>query len=220
MDTDLHQLPAGREPLPATAADDLDALLSQPTSYIPPPPLATDEGQEPPPSGTVPPNPGDFEADPQPDDTTADPDAEPPKTRSFYRRQATQFVRTFDVAQKTVLASFVYPRTMLEPGDRALVSEYRTRYKTAKRSNRLEVPVEGDPLWDALRRYEQLDAAVGELPLTDDEKADLVAPLTDVLEKHQKKALTPEWALVVAVFLVMLPRLEPLFPNLFSSLQK
>ncbi|MBO0946988.1 hypothetical protein [Fibrella forsythiae] len=212
---ETNQLP------PPSATDDLDNLLNQPTSYIAPPPVATVDGQEPPPPVDSPSmDPGDFDLEVDQDPVSTDPGAEPTKNRAFFRRQATQFVKTFNVAQKTVLSSVVYPKTILEPGDKQLVADYRVKYKTRSKSNKLEIPAEGDELYDALRRYEQLDQAISELPLSAEEQADLIAPLTDVLEKHQQKALTPEWALVVAVFLVMLPRLEPVFPKLFSSLTK
>ncbi|MEZ0610458.1 hypothetical protein ACAW74_18230 [Fibrella sp. WM1] len=196
--------------------DDIDALLSQDTNYIPPAPT-TDDGTFVPPPDAKPVDPNDFddldEAAPDPDA----PDEPQPKGRAFFRRQATQLVRTFDVAQKTLLRSWVYPRTILEPGDRELVTEYRTRAKAAKKTKQLQLPDQDDDLWNALNRYEQLDKACEELPLTDDEKADLIAPLADVLEKHQKGALSPEMALLLAVAMIMLPRLEPVFPKLFSS---
>lgn len=212
-----NQLPVAK---PSVDVDELDEMLGQPTSYIPPPPPSID-GEDPvPPDGSPDLDPDDFEPGEPADLVDPDNDAEPAKNRAFFRRQAKQFVKTFDVAQKTVLGSIVYPKAILEPGDRELVADYRVKYKTSRKSNRLEIPAKGDELYDALQRYEKLDQACSELPLTPEEQADLIAPLTDVLEKHERKALTPEWALVVAVFLVMLPRLEPMFPKLFASLTK
>jgi hypothetical protein len=148
---------------PPVEVVDISSLLSQETNYIVPP-ASVGADSTMPPVGSAQLNPDDFELPPPPVEEPAGPDyvdpATEPRNRQFYLRQSRMIVRSFDVGQKTVLGYMVYPKTLLEPGDKELLRDLNIRVKQAGKSKRLNVPTEGDGVYEALKRFERLEEAI------------------------------------------------------------
>ena len=146
---------------------------------------------------------GDSSGDNDADDDYQE-DEVKPLGKAEARALAKQLVDDFSALQKTALAGFVYPNTILKKGDFTLEKEY----KQGSRS------VAHDAAKSRVDEYEHM---VSTLPFTREEKDQIAKPLSAVILKYQTMVkMGPEFSLVLAVFLVMLPRLEPMLANLFS----
>lgn len=141
-----------------------------------------------------------------PEDYTEDED-QPLKTLSECRRDAKAAVDLVDGLQTTVLKRYVYPKTILVKGDKDKLRRY---FDENERS---------EDVFDAYKRYQKLVEYSEALPFDKEDKERIIKPLSRIIQKYQTKALSPEWTLVLAVLIVMLPRLQPLFPSIFSGIE-
>jgi len=155
------------------------------------------------------PDPEDFEEGfDQGDEFEEEPQADPAPNKQFWRAQAKMYINAFNTLQQSVLSNYVYPKSILEPTDRRKFN----RFKEKTKGRRKDDIIIDDDIQSVLDRYAELDAQIGKLPFTGDEKETLTAPLSDLLEKHQQGKLSPEVALIIAVSIVMIPRLAPGLP--------
>lgn len=139
----------------------------------------------------------DFDDDDQEDEVK-------PLSKADARSLAKQLVDDLSALQKTALAGFVYPNTILRKGDFTLEKESRNGIFSPEHAA-------------AKERMAEYEHKLAELPFTKEEKEQIAKPLAAVILKYQSMMkISAEFSLVLAVFLVMLPRLEPLLSNLFS----
>jgi hypothetical protein len=168
-------------------------------------------------------NPEDFGSE---SETVTDPPpgGEPgePKKPVNFKKIASGFVKFFNSLLK-IGAKRLYPEVILKPEDPAILVDLKTRTemipdrdKEAFLASELESKDTLRYAWNRLSRVEELIAAA---PLTEDEKEMLIDPLADVIEKYRWMQVGPEANLLLAVIVVMAPRIEPLFPGLMSSLE-
>lgn len=118
----------------------------------------------------------------------------------------------------------VYPSVILEPGDAAKLNDLSRRVRLGRPLSKGEVFDEAtkeDPaLIDVLLRWEKCDEAIKGAPFTDEEKEYLREPLGLVIEKYDFLKAGPELVLLMAVCLVMIPRITPLMPGFSSFLSE
>ena len=150
---------------------------------------------------------GTFSDPGDPDDYTLEDEDQPIKTLSECRRDAKAAVDLMDGLQTTVLKRYVYPKTILEKGDKDKLRRY---FDENERS---------EDVFEAHKRYLKLVEYSEALPFEKEDKERIIKPLSRIIHKYQTKTLSPEWTLVLAVLIVMLPRLQPLFPSIFSGIE-
>ena len=193
----------GASPAPEHPPVDLIAEMARPTDQVADA-VDPDEAQ---------PDPNDFDEGYSQAGLGDDPDGDlpppdPAPNKSFWRSQARMWVNAFNTLQQSVLGSYVYPKAILEPADRRKLN----RFKEKSKGKRKEDLFLDDDIQAVLDRYAELDSQIGKLPFSADEKETLTAPLADLLAKHQQGKLSPEVALLIAVSIVMIPRLAPGLP--------
>lgn len=146
-----------------------------------------------------------------------DPEDEPPKAKKFNAKKiAYYWIRSFNIIQKRVMKS-LYKKTILQKGDQEAV-ERNIQQEDA--GIVIGEPEKGTPEYFQRQRMEKFLKYCEAAPFTDDEVEMLVDPLAQVVEKYKALQLTPEGQLALAVFFVMLPRLDPLFPSLTKMFEK
>lgn len=133
-----------------------------------------------------------------------------------YLYSATKYIKVFNVVTKWVLKP-MYRNRIMKPGDSEKVDEL-----IAENPNfSVKEAIKKDPeLLPLLKRYQRLENSIKELPFTDEEIKDIAEPLSEVLAKNPTWKISPETSLVMSVAMVMLPRLEPLFPNIGSFFER
>jgi len=128
------------------------------------------------------------------------------------RRSAQRWINFIDNIQKPLLVAG-YRKSIFHPGDEARMDEYEQR-RTAQGRYSIEDAVTDDSeFYYVLNRAREFTELCDKAALTDDEKDSLTGPLAEVLEKHSRLQLSPEMALLLAVAMVMLPRVAPLIPQ-------
>lgn len=150
------------------------------------------------------------------DDDAEDEPAAPSK--SVLKKSATRIVKAFSSVVK-LLAKKVYPAKILEPGDGELHAQIRAQVDAAPKSQKTDVFNSLIAQPEAAEMYERFlacQSAIEAAPLDQEEIEAIAEPLSDCLEKW-KAAPGPETALIIAVLVVMLPRIEPLFPGLSKA---
>lgn len=133
---------------------------------------------------------------------------DPEFTKDYFHKTAHRWVKAFNALQKSILRRS-YKKSILQKGDAEKAKEWQR--KKAQTNAKFEDIVDGD--WEVQERLERYMKAVEELPFTKDEAEDIAAPLAELVEKYRHLRMSPEMALIVAVTIAMLPRLEPIFPN-------
>jgi|GEM_PF-3353140 len=133
---------------------------------------------------------------------------EPTHTKEYIKKTADRLVSAFDILQRAIMKP-LYKKTMLRPGDADKAKKWA---RERENGQKIEDIVAGD--YDTKERLDAYVKALETLPLSDDDKEAIADPLSELVEKYRHLQLSPEWALVFAVGIVMLPRLEPLLPNM------
>lgn len=146
--------------------------------------------------------------------TTASTDDEPTVLHSVEdtRKSARRYIEFVDNLQKPLLVS-AYRKTILHPGDESLMESYELERAKRGKYSVEDAVSENDELYHAMTRAREFMQLCDSAPFTNDEKESLTGPLAEVLQKHQAMHLTPEMALLLAVAMVMLPRVAPLIPQ-------
>lgn len=197
----------------APAAADLSDLLGQATEEMNIPP-ATDFEPVVIAAPTAEAAPDDFTDEPEPEffateEVTDEP--APAPTPADAKKSARRLIDFVDNLQKPLLVN-AYKSTVLLDGDYEKVQEYHKQREARGKFSFQEAITEDDAFYDVSKRFEEYMELVKAAPFTDDEKDSLSGPLAEVLEKHTAFQLTPEVALLLAVAMVMLPRVAPLIP--------
>ncbi|WP_080056735.1 hypothetical protein [Spirosoma aerolatum] len=183
---------------------DLSSYLNAPTSTVQKPDFDAEPIDQT--------NPDDF----KPDDDTDDglEDAEPEKSFQDYVEDAGLFINLFDSLQTGVLTP-VYRSKYQEPDDIELIRRYKEETKQIKAGTLLEEnrTVQTDPFLDAVNRVTDCKEAIKAIPFTPREKTKLKEPLAKVLEKYSSVSISPEMALLLAVLMIMAPRIIQVLPD-------
>lgn len=190
------------QPLNNNQPLDLSSYLQAPTSTV----LKPDFDAEP----VDQTNPDDF-ADDEPDDLE---EAEPEKSFQDYLEDAGLFINLFDSLQTGVLTP-VYRSKYQEPDDLEIIRRYKEEEKQVKSGTLLAEnrTIQTDPFLDAVSRVADCKEAIKALPFTPREKTKLKEPLAKVLEKYSSLTISPETALLLAVLMIMAPRIIQVLPE-------
>jgi hypothetical protein len=174
---------------------------------IPPPAIPPDEDFEP-------------ELNPEPEFTTGPTE---PEERKSIRAVAKTYAKWFSHGLK-LLAKFIYPAKLLKEGDPETIGTFKEALAAQpprKQDDFFNQSLEENPeLGFALRRMERVQSLIDESPLTEEEMEILIDPLVGVIQKYQWMQVGPEAELVIALFLIMTPRIEPLFPGVMGMIDK
>lgn len=130
-------------------------------------------------------------------------------TPDYLRKTANRWVRAFDSLQRALIRP-LYKKTILHEGDEAKAKAWTRKYEET--GGKMQDIIAGD--WETKERLDRYTKAMESLPLSDDEREAIAEPLSELIEKYKHLQMSPEWALVFAVAIVMLPRLEPVFPSI------
>ena len=160
----------------------------------------------------------DDEPDPATDLDTEEPPA-PAMTAKEAGLSATWYIKAFNLFQKTILKP-LYRKRMLQEGDIEKVREASRKAKNKGAKHIQDLYVEGDPMYDVCARFDRYMEAIEDLPLTPAEQKELMEPLAAVIEKYKWMQMGPEGQLLLAVFVIMAPRIEPAMPGLFDKLKQ
>lgn len=128
------------------------------------------------------------------------------------RKSARRIINFIDNLQKPFLTS-VYKKTVLFEGDYEKVQQFHEEKAKRGTYSFQDAITEDNDFYDVSKRFEEYMDLVKAAPFTEDEKDSLTGPLAEVLEKHSQFQLSPEMALLLAVAMVMLPRVAPLIPQ-------
>lgn len=142
-----------------------------------------------------------------------------PEQKASYKRSAERYVKAFNSLLKVGLPGW-YRSKIMKKGDFEKINEYRKKKELDPRFNLEDAITSDDHLYKAFKRYEKLEEYINDAPLTADEQKDLVEPLSEVIEKYKFLQMGPEGQLLLSVGLIMLPRLEPMFPNLSGFVER
>lgn len=127
----------------------------------------------------------------------------------YLHKTAQRWVKAFDHLQRGIMRT-MYRKTMLKDGDADKAKQWARQYE--KSGGKMEDIINGD--WETKERLDKYTEALKELPFTEADREAIAEPLSELIEKYKHLQLSPEWALVFAVSIVMLPRIEPIMPNL------
>lgn len=111
---------------------------------------------------------------------------------------------------------YLYKKSVLKKGDQEKMNEFVRTQKAAGQSERqMEEAISSDnELWPVKNRFDKYLKACDEIPLSQDEIDYIAEPLSELIIKYKFMQLSPEWSLVIAVLIVMLPRFEPFMPGI------
>ncbi len=157
----------------------------------------------------------DFGPEPTMPDTAAvdeEPAVEPVANPEDARKSARRWIDFLDNLQKPALIAS-YRNTILRPGDEARMDAYEQERAARGRYSIEDAVTDDKDFYHVLARAKEFAELCDRAAFTDDEKQSLTDPLAEVLEKHQRLQLSPEVALLLAVAMVMLPRVAPLIPQ-------
>lgn len=193
-----------------TTADDLindlrqeteNAGLGRSTAQEP----ASDPASEPIDSGDA----GEYHFDPPSGESER---VEPQLDSGAAKSIAMRYVKMFSSFMKMILTP-LYRVTILEKDDIEKMREFNQKNR-GKSEKEMDEAVHSDhEMWPVVNRFDQYMKAIKEIPLDDDEKEMIATPLGEVIQKYKSLQLSPEWMLLIAVAMVMLPRIVKLIPD-------
>lgn len=149
-----------------------------------------------------------------------DPDEENHRiTGASLKTMALRIVKAFNVVQKRTFLP-LYKKRILQSGDEDVAANWLNVQETNKNFDWEQTVTKNPENYAIYKRVSKFQQLCEELPLTEDEINDIADPLAEVMEKRESLRMSPEGALALAVFLVMLPRIEPILPGLGSIFKK
>lgn len=149
-------------------------------------------------------------------------DPDPTITQDKASSMARSWVKMFSSLMKLVFKP-IYKKTILAKGDIEKMEAFRQKNAGMSEKQMEEALHSEHDLYPVANRFDRFMKAVEDLPLDQDEIDSIANPLSEVIVKYRKLQLGPEWMLLFAVCLVMVPRLSPMMPDLskiFASADK
>lgn len=128
------------------------------------------------------------------------------------KKSARRWIDFLDNLQKPLLVAS-YRKTILHPGDEERMDAYEQQRAQRGRFSIEDAVTEDSSFYHILTRAREFTQLCDKAAFTEDEKESLTGPLAEVLERHSRLQLSPEMALLLAVAMVMLPRVAPLIPQ-------
>jgi hypothetical protein len=128
------------------------------------------------------------------------------------KKAARRWIDFVDNLQKPLLVAS-YRRTVLHEGDTERMAAFEQTRTARGRYSIEDAVTEDGEFYHVLTRAREFADLCDKAAFTDDEKESLTGPLAEVLERHSRLQLSPEMALLLAVAMVMLPRVAPLIPQ-------
>jgi hypothetical protein len=141
-------------------------------------------------------------------------DEEPVRVHSAadLKKSARRWIDFVDNLQKPLLVAS-YRKTILHPGDEERMDAHEQQRAQRGRFSIEDAVTEDSTFYHVLTRAREFTDLCDKAAFTEDEKESLTGPLAEVLERHSRLQLSPEMALLLAVAMVMLPRVAPLIPQ-------
>jgi hypothetical protein len=109
---------------------------------------------------------------------------------------------------------YLYKKSVLKKGDQEKMAEFVRTHAGQSEKQMEEAISSDDNLWPVKNRFDKYIKACDEIPLSQEEIEYIAEPLSELIIKYKFMQLSPEWSLVIAVLIVMLPRFEPLMPGI------
>jgi hypothetical protein len=160
-----------------------------------------------------------IELKPEPGTPAEGQPATPPVSRADIERMAASWIDKADVFQRMCFKP-TYTWALLEKGDLEAFKEFERKNSGMTDKEISDAISNDDKMWSISQRMKKCAAAIEKVPYTKEEKEDLLKPMADLIEKYKKLQLGPEWMLLISLFFIMLPRVEPFMPDIrkwFSS---
>lgn len=190
-------------------ADNVDDLINQLNEATESDQREEQKPEAPKPTDQPAANPTDFEPGPEPAA------AKPVEAFTPDRARATAntWLKWFNSLLK-ISFPYLYKKTVLRPGDQERMAQF-VRSNAGKSEREMETIISSDDtMWPVKTRFDKYLKACEEIELSQDEINHIAEPLAELIVKYRWMQLSPEWSLVIAVCIVMLPRFEPMIPNL------
>jgi len=109
---------------------------------------------------------------------------------------------------------YFYRSTVLAKGDQERMAAF-VRSHAGHSEKQMEEAISSDnEMWPVKTRFDRYLKACEEVPLSQEEIDYIAEPLSELIVKYRFLQLSPEWSLVIAVLIVMMPRFEPMIPGL------
>lgn len=168
---------------------------------------------------------GAFEEEPRrvtEEDLTDKQEPVSPYTADKALKTARSWVRSFSKLLKMIFKP-VYRGTVLAKGDIEKMQEFRNKNRGLSETQMEEALHSQHDLYPVANRFDKYLKAVESIELEQDEIDAIAEPLSECIIKYRSLQLGPEWMLLFAVAMVMLPRLTPMMPDLskiFASAQE
>jgi hypothetical protein len=137
---------------------------------------------------------------------------EPEFTSSAAKSTARRYLQMASSFLKLILRP-IYKKTILQKQDISKMAEFN-RKNSGKSEKQMEEALHSESeMWPVVNRFERYMKAVKEIPFDDDELEMMATPLSELIIKHKALRLSPEWMMVIAVSMVMLPRITNMIPT-------
>lgn len=137
-----------------------------------------------------------------------------PMSQDKKQRMALRFVKVWDFLQKSIM-KWGYKRSILKEDDVQKVKDFREKHSNTLTDRQIQDRMTNDSeLSSIISRMDRFLKATETLALTADEKEELAEPMMELIEKYAYMRLSPEGSFALTAFFIMLPRLEPIFPNI------
>jgi hypothetical protein len=141
-----------------------------------------------------------------------------PLSKEALKKASLRWIGLFDHLQKPFLVN-AYSKAILKPGDTEALTDAQKRYDLSNEKKIQEAVSENDHLYGILKRFDEYQQAIKGISFTEEEKEMIAEPLAEVVEIYKNMHMSPQMALLAAVAMVMLPRIEPIFPQLFKGIK-
>ena len=144
-----------------------------------------------------------------------------PEPKIFDKESSLAISRSLvDLVSNTcaIVGSRLYPSKILHDGDAEKLEALKRKIDLHRgpetKDELIKSACEADPdLRDVLLRTSKVAEANKKAAFTQEEKESLIKPLAEVVEKYSLLQIGPEAMFIIALALVMAPRIMPLFPG-------
>jgi len=122
----------------------------------------------------------------------------------------------------SIIGKRVYPAKIIRDTDWAIHQELEAKMALDP-SHKMDIfnneALLNPEIFACYERFEQCRDLIKEAPLSQEEIDDIAEPLAEVMAKYNALQVGPEASLAFAIFIVMVPRIEPLIPGFRDIMQ-
>lgn len=153
---------------------------------------------------------------PEPEAEIQDPQEKEREPRESSHRIARRYINIISLGLGTS-ARLLYPRALITDAQADLNATLKAKVEAASPRKKAQIvndAIDSEPaMAEAYNNFLRVQKLVDQAPLSDEEKKDLLEPLAECVEKYRFMQIGPEFSLLMAVVVIMAPRIAPFFGN-------